>query len=97
MKWNKFLISVFLLALISGCATPKKEVVIEYKEVNKIIIKAEKKKMEKLYVIDFGVNENKEITLTEEEFKKLMYNMIMLQKHIYHLDGIIKYYEKSIE
>lgn len=82
--------------LLIGCST-QKEIVVEYKEVKQNIAIAERKKMEKLYTVDFLTEESGNVILTEEENKKMLYNFFIMQKQLFHFRDIIEYYENSLK
>lgn len=92
----KIALLLFPVLLLAGCAT-QKEIVIEYKEVKQNIAIAERKKMEKLNVVEFQVDDKNNVILTEEENKKMLYNLFIMQKQLLHFKNIIEYYENSLK
>lgn len=92
---KKGILFLIILTALSGCST-KQEIVVEYKYIKQEIAILEVKKMNDLDKVELKV-EDKKIVITEEEFKKLTSNIIILRSYSDYLKTLIDYYEKNVK
>lgn len=95
-KYKYFFLGCVIVGVTACTATPKKEIVISYKYIEKEITQIPVKNPEQLLSINVNVNDNKEVIVSEEDFKKIIKNALSQKAYIIYLLDIVKYYESEI-